>query len=117
MTTRREMLLTFGALALVPACSSSSGGTDAGPRADGGGRACASTTSTISSNHGHELTVPGADVAAGTSQTYDIQGTSGHAHSVTLGAADFTVLRSAGSVIVASTAGGGHMHMVTVRCA
>lgn len=117
MTTRREMLSTLAALAFFPACSSSGGGTDAGPRSDGGGSSCAATTSTIGSNHGHELTVPGADVAAGASRTYDIQGSSGHAHSVTLGAADFTVLRTSGSVIVTSTAGSGHTHMVTVRCA
>lgn len=113
MTTRREMLLALGAMALVPGCSSSGGnGIDAAPGSDAGG--CGST---IELNHGHALTVPAADVAAGTAQTYDITGAAAHAHSVSLSAADFSLLRTAGMVIVTSTTGGAHTHTVTVRCA
>lgn len=109
MTTRREALLTLGALALIPACGSSppAGSPDTGP--DG----CRATS--ISDNHDHALVVPMADVTAGTPRTYSIAGTAGHSHDVTLTAADFTVL-AAGSVIVTSTVAEGHQHTVTIRC-
>ena len=68
-------------------------------------------------NHGHSLTVSAADVVAGTARTYDIQGSAAHGHSVTLSVGDFTLLRTSGTVSVTSTAGGAHMHTVTVRCA
>lgn len=109
MTTRREALVALGALALVPSCGSS----PAAP-ADGGGLAGCSDT--IAGNHGHVLTVPQADVDAGTPRDYDIRGSAGHTHTVSLSAADFTLLQTSGSVIVMSSAGGGHDHMVTISC-
>jgi hypothetical protein len=109
MTTRREALVALGALALVPSCGTS---TPAMPT-DGGPPGCPGM---ISSNHGHRLTVPQADVDAGTARDYDIRGSAGHTHTVSLSAADFTLLQTSGSVIVTSSAGGGHEHMVTVNC-
>ncbi len=110
MTTRREALVALGALALIPACGTSSPAapTDTGP---------AGCRGTISSNHGHTLTVPRADVDAGTARDYDIRGSAGHTHTVSLSAADFTLLQTTGSVIVTSSSGAGHDHMVTVNCA
>lgn len=110
MTTRREILFALAALALLPAC----GDDDASPT-DGGG-SCSRTTSSIDSNHGHVLAVSGADVAAGAARTYDIMGSAGHTHSVTLSASDFAALQSAGMVVVTSATGSGHMHAITVTC-
>ncbi|MCK0157078.1 hypothetical protein MWU65_07810 [Cellulophaga sp. F20128] len=75
------------------------------------------TKSTISGNHGHVLTVSKAEVVAGTSKTYDIQGTAGHAHSVTLTSEDFTTLKINLSIVIASTTDAGHTHAITIACA
>jgi hypothetical protein len=123
---RRTMIVTLAALAALPAMPAglaACGGDDAGTPppppgpSDGGGSACTRVSPTIADNHGHTLTVPLADVTAGTERTYDIRGSSGHAHAVTLTAGNFATLRSGGVVNVRSTSGGGHIHDVTVRCA
>ena len=75
------------------------------------------TNSTIGSNHGHNLTVSRSDVQSGSEKTYSIQGTSGHDHSVTLTANDFSSLQNNQTVSVSSTNNDGHTHTVTVRCA
>jgi hypothetical protein len=56
-----------------------------------------------------------ADVEAGTPRTYDISGTAGHSHTVSLSAADFSVLETTGSLIVTASTAEGHDHMVTIR--
>jgi hypothetical protein len=71
---------------------------------------------TIAANHGHALEVPLADVVAAADVTYDIQGTSGHTHSVTLTADQFAMLQEGTPVAVTSTVGDGHSHEVTVDC-
>jgi hypothetical protein len=118
--TRKEFLGTLiGAGAVLVGC----GGDDGGGTPDSGGsqRNCAlnGTTATIESNHGHTLMVLKADVTAGVEKTYDITGGSTHAHMVTVTAANFATLQSNanGSVMVTSTAGGGHTHSVTIVCA
>lgn len=126
MTTRREVLFALGALALLPAC----GGDDDvvpptdGGRADtstpvdsGGGGSCTSTTAAFVPSHGHALMVSAADIAAAVAKTYDVMGTSGHTHSVTLSGSDFARLASAGMVVVTSTNTAAHEHNVTVTCA
>ena len=75
------------------------------------------TNSSISANHGHNLTVSKADVQAGTAKTYSIQGSSSHDHTVTLTATNFSSLQSNNSITVGSTSGDGHTHSVTVSCA
>lgn len=90
---------------------------DAGDEVDAGeDPTCTTPTTTIGSNHGHTLVVPIADVNAGEEQTYDIEGSSGHVHLVTLTAAHFAQLAEGTPVTVTSTSGGGHSHSVTVRC-
>ncbi len=84
----------------------------------GGEGACTTDVEgTIGNNHGHALTLPLADIMAGGMQSYDIQGDSPHPHDVTLSADDFASLQAGDTVEVESTDGGGHTHMVTVRCA
>ena len=80
------------------------------------GVCAANPTSTIGTNHGHTLMVSLADVTAAADKTYDITGSSGHAHSVTISGAMFTMLHNTMTVMVVSTSGGGHTHNVTVMC-
>ena len=78
---------------------------------------CATTNAVISGNHGHMAVVPGADVAAGIAKTYDIQGGSGHAHTITVTPAMFTMLKAGQMVVVASSTDAQHSHNVTIACA
>ncbi|WP_242206122.1 hypothetical protein [Aestuariivivens insulae] len=119
------MLIAIPAYAAL-SCSSSSddsynnGGNDGGNNNGGGSQGnCIEngTSSSISSNHGHTLTVSKEDVNAGTQKTYDITGSSGHSHNVTLTAANFTSLKNNQQISVSSTSGSGHTHSVTVSCA
>jgi len=80
--------------------------------------ACASTNSAISANHGHAVTVSLADVMAGVDKTYDITGTSLHSHAITVTAVMFAMLKLAGDkIMVTSTVGAMHTHVVTITCA
>jgi hypothetical protein len=69
----------------------------------------------IGGNHGHALTVSVADIEAAVDKTYDIQGDSGHNHTVTLTAAHFAMLADGTSIQVTSS-NAGHIHSVTVSC-
>ena len=76
------------------------------------------TTASISSNHGHSITVSKTDVDNGVQKTYSIQGSSSHAHEVTITPSQFSSLKSnQSSIQVVSTSGGGHTHSITVSCA
>ncbi len=94
------------------------GGSGQGGKGGGGGGSCdnGATASDISANHGHTLAVPAGDIQAATEKTYDIQGSSGHPHSITLTAADFATLAKGTEVIVVSSEDAGHTHNVTVKC-
>lgn len=142
MQTRKQFLASLAGLAgfaFIGACASdgsgepspdaggnngSGSGSNPGSTPDAGMSTPDSPTTTeciqgstaISSNHGHTMTVSEADVTAGASKTYNIQGSSAHAHSVTLTAAHFTMLKANRSVTVVSTSGGAHTHNVTVTC-
>jgi hypothetical protein len=73
----------------------------------------------VGKNHGHVFAVSVADVLAGVPKTYDIKGTSGHAHEVALGADDFKVLKDGGTVraLASRFEGRGHLHRVLVKAA
>ncbi len=88
------------------------GGTPDAPAA----AVCTTPAIAIQGNHGHTLVVSLADVNAGADKTYDITGTSAHAHSVTITAADFTMIKAGTTRMVVSTSGGGHTHPVNVMC-
>ena len=117
--TAGAVLIAIPAYSLL-GCSSSDNGTnnDPDPNPDPKGDCLADGTKTvIGSNHGHTLTVSKADVNAGAQKVYSIMGSSGHDHSVTLTAADFTSLKSNNGISVTSTTGDGHTHSVSVSCA
>ena len=108
----------------VAACSSDSGddpNNDPDPNPDPTGQPNCSANgafaSSISANHGHDLTVSRVDIDEASPKTYSIQGSSGHDHMVTLTADDFQTLQTNDSISVVSTSGGGHTHSVTVSCA
>ena len=75
------------------------------------------TNSNINANHNHALTVSKEDVTSGVEKTYAIKGSASHEHSVTITAANFTSLKNNNIIQLDSTAGGRHMHGVTVSCA
>ena len=93
-------------------------GADAAAATDAGAASCPSGAAhtAITSNHGHSLMVPAADVRAGTDKTYSIRGSSLHDHNRTLTAAHFAALAS-GVPVTAASFGGGHTHDVTLECA
>lgn len=102
------------------------GGEDGGHKDDAGEDAGSNepsctqngTVVEISANHGHDMVVSKEDVEAGVEKTYDIRGTSGHVHLVTLTAANFATLAANGAVQVNSTEEGSfHFHEVSVSCA
>jgi len=109
------MLGIAAGASLLAACGGDDGGSADAPVASGncpanGGRV------TIGSNHGHTMTVTGAEVTAGTEKTYDIRGTADHTHSVTVTAALFTMLKASTAVMTISM-GGDHSHSINVACA
>lgn len=138
MMTRLQFLRSLGQLGLaavvLPACKkdddsplpdasnqqnpdASVGGVDAPKQMDAAmPQDCASTGATIGTNHGHTITVTAAEANAGVEKTYNIQGTSLHPHTVTITAANFTALRTAGTITVTSSMDNGHTHNVTVTC-
>lgn len=112
------VFLLLGLSQWVSACSSEKssdddgdGGTDQKPDCLNAG-----TNVSISDNHGHTLVVSKSDVATGVNKSYNIKGSSAHAHSVTITADHFTQLASNSTIIVTSTEN-GHTHQVTVSCA
>ena len=115
--SRKQFLMTgLAALGGVELLASGCGGDD--DPAPAGANDCSSSNALvqIDNNHGHQLTVSTADVAAGQAKTYDIRGTAVHAHTVTLSGEHFTRLKSGDSVLVESSSDGAHLHSITVRC-
>ncbi len=116
MKTRRDFLkITFATAGgvLIAACGSGANPADMSSPPD-----CQAngTNPMIAGNHGHVLNVSKADVTAAADKTYDISGTAGHAHNVTVTAADFAKLKLNQSVQVTSTSTNAHTHTVTITC-
>jgi hypothetical protein len=65
----------------------------------------------------HEIVITAADMSAKVGKTYDIQGLAGHAHEVTLSAADFEKLLKRGPVTLQSSRDpkDAHLHTVTIE--
>ena len=72
---------------------------------------------TIASNHGHALVIPLADALAGVAKSYNIQGASGHPHTVAITVAQFKQLGAGAVLNLVSTLNAGHTHGVKVSCA
>ena len=132
MVTRKQFLfsmLGLGAGAFVMACKkdddegtpdaaqspTDARGTVDGAPGDGGQSACGSTTTSISANHGHDVTISAADIEAASTRLRHHRG-SDHDHAITVTAAMFAMLK-AGTQIKVPSVGGNHPHQVTVTCA
>jgi hypothetical protein len=110
---RREFLakagvaVTWTGIAIrVSACGDGDGGT--GP--DGNG----SVNGTISSNHGHAVTVTQAQLLAGQAVTLTLDGPSDdHTHTVQLSSLDVEDIAGGLQVSVSSSSDDGHFHVVT----
>jgi len=121
--TRTEFLKWLGggtALVALSACGDD-GGSAAPDAAVDAPAGCTATNGVvvIMDNHPHAphmVIVAKEDVAAAVDKTYDIMGSAAHTHMITITAAQFTELKSSASIMVASTDGGGHTHMVKVSC-
>lgn len=109
--TRRELFL---AAAVLAGC----GGGDDGETIDAPPANCLAngTRAIFPYNHGHTLSIPAEDIAAGAARTYDITGGADHSHSVSISAAEMATLAGNVGIQVMSTIGGGHSHTIDVRC-
>jgi hypothetical protein len=117
MMTRKEFLRSIAGagvgaagLTALAACGDDGGST---PPPD---TAQASCTASIGTNHGHTMSVSRDDVMAGAEKTYQIQGSSGHPHTVVVTAAMFTMLQNNTAVMVRSSMDDLHDHQVTINC-
>jgi hypothetical protein len=119
MKRRGFLKSSWGVAVAVPAFILCACGEDEGNGGSGGsgGGMCSSTSANISNPHGHTLVIPIADVLAGESKTYDIQGSGDHKHSVAIGASNMVRLRDEKSLSITSSSGGGHTHAVSISCA
>jgi hypothetical protein len=114
-----------GVAILVPACGgddddmSGTGGASGTGGNTGAGK-CESGTVVpeIGSNHGHTLTVPLADVMAGTDKSYMLTTGNNHTHMLDVTAASFSALKASGMVsgLVTVADSTGHMHAILLTC-
>jgi hypothetical protein len=75
------------------------------------------TSSSISNNHGHIISVSKADVKDGAEKAYSIDGSANHDHTVVITADNFEALKTNQSIQVPSSTSAGHAHTITVTCA
>ncbi len=69
----------------------------------------------IQNNHGHILVIPYEDVIQGTEKNYNIQGSSGHPHLLTIRAEDFGRLRTEFVIELESSEDFGHVHSIKIE--
>jgi len=70
-------------------------------------------TGAISANHGHTVTITGAQLTAGGNVTLELTLGSGHTHSVSLTDVEVVQIRGNQRVSKESTTNSGHSHTVT----
>jgi hypothetical protein len=75
--------------------------------------ATADKAGAISANHGHTVTITGAQLTAGGEVTLELTVGSGHTHSVSLTSAEVVQIRGNTKVAKESTNNSGHSHTVT----
>ena len=103
-----------GCLTLVLAgCGGGGGGSDGNqPRSSG---ACSKFLFT--SNHGHALEIPAADLDSPTDKSYSVQGSATHDHPVILTAANLARLKAGLAIVVVTTGSvDAHTHDVSGSC-
>lgn len=70
----------------------------------------------VGTNHGHVFRVPFADAKAGVEKTYDLTGSAGHGHTVTITPEHWKRLAAGETVRMPSTAT-GHLHRLLLKLA
>jgi hypothetical protein len=130
ITRKRFLVSLFGSTAavLLDGCGGGggySGTTSPMPPPPPPAASCGASGSAIANNHAapymHALTFAKTDVDLTSAQTYSIQGSALHDHTITLSAAQLATLKAGGSVTVTSTSTdapgiGPHTHDVMVTC-
>jgi hypothetical protein len=111
---RRRVLHAGLALAASPLALATKGSARADPPPAPKKAAYERVVTRVGQNHGHVFEVSLADVTAGVAKTYDLTGTSGHPHSVTLDAGVFERLK-AGEIVRLPSTRTGHLHRLLVR--
>lgn len=115
--TRKQFLGGTAAAMTAAALGCASDDSSADGEDTGGGMCDGDVAGSIASNHGHEATVPLADIEAGAAHDYDITGTASHSHTLTVSAGNMTKIAGGQSVMVtSSSAADGHNHVVTLAC-
>ena len=106
--TRQSVIALFSGVAItLTTTSCANGPTEPTSYADAVGN--------VANNHGHTVTITGAQLLAGGAVTLDVQGTSSHPHQVTLSSADVKAIRSGQRVSkdTSPSPSGSHFHTVT----
>jgi hypothetical protein len=67
----------------------------------------------VGSNHGHNVTITGAQITAGNAVTLTLATGNGHTHTVALTGPHVTSIGAGGSVMATSSSTSGHTHLVT----
>jgi hypothetical protein len=100
-------------LLLLQACGGGGDGSSGGsstPQAS----SCDPSKASIANNHGHSILIATADLDSATDRSYNIQGTSTHAHTVVLTVAQLRSLKAGQSVVVTSSTDASHSHSVSL---
>jgi hypothetical protein len=112
--TRKEFCATLAGSTVTLWLQGCGGGGDYSGSPAAGGSSCGASGSAISSNHGHVLTIPKADLDSLVDKVYALTG-SDHTHTVTFTVAQLGQLKAGASVSVASSSNasaayGAHAH-------
>ena len=72
-----------------------------------------SVTGSISGNHGHEVTISGAQITTGGALSLDIRGQATHPHTVQVSSAQLQTIAARQQVAIVSSTDNNHTHTVT----
>jgi hypothetical protein len=113
-TLAAAMAILSGVAISVSGCGgSSSSSSPASPSPANSTPTGSDKNGTISSNHGHSAVIASAQLGASGGITMNIQGTSGHPHTVALTGADLTAIAANQRVAKESSNDASHTHTVT----
>jgi hypothetical protein len=113
-TLAAAMAILSGVAISVSGCGgSNSSSSPASPSPASSTPTGSDKTGTISSNHGHSAVIASAQLGASGGITMNIQGTSGHPHTVALTGADLTAIAANQRVAKESSNDASHTHTVT----
>lgn len=107
------LLLSFF---LVSGCNKALPGQEGPNKTSGGDCERFGASGVIDGNHGHVLSISADDVLISRAKAYDITGTAGHTHTVSLSIDSFNRLALKVPVTLTSSVGGAHTHSVLIQC-